>query len=176
MADRFRGARGPRRKTAWQQGPEAAGVIFSTTSSALWDATGSSMVSGREVTIVRTRGEVNIILNVCNASLGGFRGALGIAIATPEAIAVGITAVKTPLADVDWDGWLWHSMFDVHAITSTISDGVNSSAVQQRITIDSKAMRKISDEQVVFGAIEVVETAVCNMSVFANCRVLVKLA
>ena len=176
MADRFRGARGPRRQTAWQQGPEAAGVVMASTGSTLWDATGASMVSGREVTIVRTRGLVHIILSVTDSAQAGFRGALGIGVATIEAVAAGVVAVKTPLTDVAWDGWLWHSMFDVHSVTAVIADGANAAAIEQEIVIDSKAMRKISDEQVVFGVVEVVEVGISQCTVWANSRVLVKLS
>ena len=176
MGDRFRGQRGPRRKTAWQQGPEAVGFSLTATGSALWGATGASMASGREVTLVRTRGQAHIVMDAWDSVGAGFRGALGIAMATPEAIAVGITAVKTPLADVDWDGWLWHSMFDVRAITAAESEATNATSVHQRIEIDSKAMRKISDEMVLFGAVEVVEAGISSVDIWANTRCLVKLA
>jgi len=176
MADRFRGSRGPRRQTAWQQGPESVGTAIAATGSTFFGATGASMASGREVTIVRIRGFAHLVMNICDAAQGGFRGALGIGIATTEAVAAGIAAVKTPLADVDWDGWMWHHFFDLRAVTSTITDGVNSNSVEQEIVIDSKAMRKISDQQVLFGAIEVVEANISSMAVWANTRVLVKLS
>ena len=176
MADRFRGSRVARRQTAWQQGPESVGAAITSTSAALWSATGASMASGREVTIVRTRGWMHAVMNISDTAQGGFRGACGIGIATIEAIAAGVAAVKHPLGDIEWDGWLWHSVFDVRTITSTIADGSNAAAVSQRVEIDSKAMRKISDEEVMFGVVEVVEVGISSMQLWANTRVLVKLA
>ncbi len=106
------------------------------------------------------------------ASVGdGFRGASGIYLMTEDAFTVGVTAFLDPLLDANSDMWLWHSFFDVRAITATITDGVNAVGAVVTQEIDSKAMRKGFDpERVMVGVTGVIETGVASMQVFADTR------
>jgi len=162
-----------RRTTAWGLGPQERDGNFSATGSALWSS-GSQTTLGK-VTIVRTRGIVHAVCNVADAAGAGFAGAHGIALVTTAAFDVGVTAVPTPITEQDWDGWLWHSFFDVRSVTATIADGVNGVSVNSLIEIDSKAMRKFDEDMTLVGVTEVVESTNAQLEVQADVRLLVKL-
>ena len=39
-----------------------------------------------------------------------------------DAFAVGVGTVMDPLTDADWEGWLYHTLIDVHVQTATIGE------------------------------------------------------
>ena len=162
-----------RRKTSWAFGPTDVDTSLATTQTTLW--TTFIALTVPEVTIVRIRGMASAYLQSATAVGDGFRGAVGIALVTAEAITAGVASVPTPLGDDDWDGWIWHSYFDVRAVTSTIADGVNAGGAVVRIPIDSKAMRIWNDNLRLFGVWEVVESGTAVAEAVASTRVLVKL-
>jgi len=164
---------GPRRKTTWFGGPggtvetsfSASGVAF--VGSAVTPAAGQE-----DGTIVRTRGLVDIFLNDGVTSDGdGYFGAVGIGLATAAAVAAGVASVPTPITELFWDGWLWHSFFSVHG--SATDAGSPSRA--QRLVIDSKAMRKFETGMAVFMAAEVVERGTAALEIYSFSRQLCKL-
>ena len=160
----------PRRRKGWDVGP---GQLASQTSIS---ASGSTILSSvlnlsqDGLTLVRARGELTLSLSAASAAGTGYSGAFGIGLTTVAATAVGVTAVPTPITEQDWDGWIFWESFSVKSITGTIADGVNASAVILRILIDSKAMRKLTDDSSLYGALEVQEggTAVLE-SHFDSC-------
>jgi len=162
-----------RRRTSWVVGPTASNISMSSGSQVLWTTGVGQLVDGE--TLVRVRGVASVFLNSFTAAGDGFFGAMGIAITTDEAFASGAGAVPSPLNDVDWDGWLWHSFFDVRGVSGTIGDGVNANAVYQRIEIDSKAMRKWKAGTTLFGIVDQIESGTAIAEVNADCRILVKL-
>jgi len=168
MPDRFR-SRGPRRLTDWVQGPGGTGItsLSASGSAILGSGTGPS----KAVTIVRTRGILDAFLTQGTASGDGFFGAVGIGIVATPAFTAGITALPTPITELTWDGWLYHSFISCHLGENV---GGNNSAEHQRIEVDSKAMRKLEPGQTVFAAVEVVEIGTGVLSVFFNCRQLFK--
>ena len=131
------------------------------------------MVDGN--TIVRLRGSALLYLTSVAAALNGFtRVALGIGIVSTAAATVGITAVPTPLTEINWEGWMFHWTGSLINIDNTIDDSIGGGVV--RIPIDSKAMRKINDDETLFGVVEVsgeVGTAVMGFN--GSTRMLVKL-
>ncbi len=71
---------------------------------------------------------------------------------------------------------MYHTFFDVHAVTATIADGVNAVGVIFNKEIDSKAMRKWQDDgTTLFAKLEVIEIGAANIEVFFDSRVLIKL-
>ena len=165
--------RSPRKDRAWALGPEAVSVTASNSSSLLW--TNGVITSLAKVTIARIRGHGRIILSAAAAINDGFAGALGIGVVAQNAFAAGIASLPIPVTDSDWDGWMWHNFFDIRAISATIADGVNSVSTVFDFDIDTKAMRKLGDEQVVFGAIEFTETGTSTLFFSADSRMLVLL-
>ena len=161
-----------RRLTDWGIGPEARDGSLGSTTSVLW-STGVTPTVGK-VTIVRTRGGIGLTLTTAGAVGDGFFGAVGIGIVAVPAFTAGIASVPTPLIESDWDGWLWHQFFDIRSVTATIADGVNAVGCRKWIDIDSKAMRIVEGDEVVFGVVEGVESGTAFMEFHADSRLLAK--
>jgi len=62
-----------------------------------------------------------------------------------QALSVGISAIPHPSTDAAWGGWLYHT-FLFARFDFFIVSGVNPN-MMHNIVIDSKAMRKIGEEE-----------------------------
>jgi len=118
---------------------------------------------------------VKAFLTTANAVSDGFHGAIGIGVVTDDAFGVGVSAVPDPLDEMEWDGWLWHSFFDIHTAASPLDDGVNAATVGWQKDIDSKAMRKLNLGDTIFAIAEVTMGGTAVMQLFLDTRVLLKL-
>jgi len=159
---------GKRRKTEWFQGVgDAAETVFSASSVSIL---GSGVITSfGEETLIRTRGLFAAVLESATSVGDGFFGAIGIGKATSSAFAAGIASLPTPLTEINWDGWLYHSFFSLHS-----SLGQNEN--QLVMVIDSKAARIVGTDETLYAAIEVVEIGTAIMSVHLDTRMLSKLA
>ena len=174
MASPRRGfqARSPRRIVDWGLGPAAVTQNASATGKVLWSLGTSPQ---QNLTVVRTRGHVTVMLQIAGGVGEGFSGAHGIYMMTEDAFAVGATAALDPQGDSNSDMWLWHSFFDVRLITATLADAVNAPSLYSRIEIDSKAMRKNFDpERVMVGVTGLQESGTCQVEINADTRQLFK--
>ena len=171
MAQRrgFTRGRTTRRLTDWGLGPGTSGATAFTTSSAA--IIGAGITPSTLLTVVRTRGLFDAFLTSSTSPGDGFFGAVGIGLASESAFDVGIGSLPTPITELVWDGWLWHSFFSCHEGSP---DPGADGAGQHRIVIDSKAMRKFGPETVIYVAVEVVELGTAAMSVFCDTRMLFK--
>ena len=100
-------------------------------------------------TIVRTRG---VFFARSDAAVTEtYNVAMGYAVVTEQASAIGITAVPTPDTDRDSDSWFVYeeiaNRLFVADATGMINDGM-------MIRFDSKAMRKVEDGQDLVGVAE----------------------
>ena len=152
----------------WGNGPGGTAVTSMT-------ATGSSVLGSgitpldQELTVLRTRGLFTVFLRGPGAGDGdGFHGAVGIGKCTTAAFAAGIGSLNTPLTEPQWDGWLWHSFFDIFDNDTTFASDLK----YQRMEVDSKAMRKFDAAEVLFAAIEVVEVGTVTLNAFFDTRML----
>jgi len=159
-----------KRLTDWGFGPDflnatiaASGKLLGTTSLAVDD----------QETLIRVRGMAHIFLELAGVG-AGFLGALGIGIVGTDAFTAGIASLPGPQTDAHWDGWLWHTFFDVRTITATLADGGNSQTQSVRIPIDSKAMRKWDPADTLVIMLEVVETGASSLRINADTRLLLK--
>ena len=164
-----------KRKTAWGVGPQEVDRTLTSSTSVLWSAGIVLSSAAPEATIVRIRGIMTATLEVVGAIGDGFFGAIGMGLVTSAAFAAGVGSVPTPITEEDWDGWMFHSYFDVRAVTATIADGVNAVGVVARIPIDTKAMRIFREEMTLVGVTEVVESGAANVEMQGQTRVLLKL-
>ena len=157
----------PKRLVSWGLGPEQVAVSTAGTGSVIW-TNGVTQTAGKS-TIVRIRGN---FLAQLTATAGGVTdgmvGAVGIGLVAKTAFDAGVASVPGPLNEMDWDGWMWHSFWMVSGAAAQASS-------IQRLVIDTKAMRKWDEEQVLFGATEFTETGVEVVATRADSRVLVKL-
>ena len=166
---------GSRRKTAWSIGPFQSGLSISAAGSAL--ITTGSQVTDDGITQVRLHGEVNAYLNSLDAADSGFpRNAIGFCYVSENAFNVGVTAVPAPLTDIGWDGWLFHRQFSLRGETTADSKG-NAGSAQVRFLIDSKAMRKTRQSDVLICVFEAgTEVGTSTLNIDVTSRILDKLA
>ncbi len=98
---------------------------------------------GESLTIRRLRGEV---LCTIDGTADGDKKVVGIGIilATDAAVAAGATALPSPVIALDAD-WIWHGFFPMASQTGSSSPDLG--AHNARLTIDSKAMRRVRSNQ-----------------------------
>ena len=167
-------SRGPRRTSGWFGGPSSGtdGSSQSIGSNSVVIMTTGAATATDGLTLVRTRGELSLQISTASAIGDGFFGAFGLCIVSVQAFAVGATAVPGPVGEENWDGWFYHSYFNVYANAANVT-GDHAQVVT---TVDSKAMRKLQDNEVIIGVIEALEVGGSTLLVHFNCRILVKLA
>ena len=152
MARRFgssRFTRGPRKAVDWgASAPQAASTNVPGSSAVLLEV--FLPIAGGE-TVIRTRGMLGYKSDQIAASEIQL-GAFGIAVVSEQAATVGITAIPHPSTDAPWGGWFYH--------TYLMSEFVFSSAIafqadfMHTIVIDSKAMRKIDEDDRIVVVVE----------------------
>ena len=160
----FRGDSRTARLTEWSTyGGASAGV-------ASGGATLISSISFEDPgTLIRTRGIISVAPQAFGADLL-VTGCYGAGIVSAEALAVGITAIPTPVSDADWGGWMVIEPFSLRVEFSDATGIVVPASVQ--VPIDSKAMRKVEpNEAVVF----VAESLVGAYNIVDMTRLLLKL-
>ena len=170
----FRGR--SRRQTAGEEGPGGSGATSVSSSSSVIVGAGSQATEDG-LTIVRIRGSVQAYLKTSDAANGGFHCALGMAVVSNDAFAVGVTAVPNPIDDMLWDGWMYLRFFDIHSFGATIAESMNASGLGSiQFEIDSKAMRKLQLNDTLVCVLQAVELSTATMSLFLDSRLLVKIA
>ncbi len=135
----IRVGRGSRRETRWLDLKPVSATMVSEGGTILFSLTTIELAL-RPFTIVRT----HVAYHVHSDQAAAFEsqvGAVGFAVVSDQAVAVGITAVPTPITDLESDLWF------VHEIYMQSSASVVEGQVGFRYTIDSKAMRKVEDGQ-----------------------------
>ena len=101
-------------------------------------------------TILRMRGEVYLELDA-TASNEMVTMAIGIAVVSARAAAAGSASVPRPASEGSFP-WLWHGWL---IVSSGQEAAVNDNSLIARLTVDSKAMRKIKEDEVIVLALEV---------------------
>ena len=174
-----------RRKTSWEIGAQTGvdGASTNITSSGATLAGGGAAATLDGLTLVRTRGDLNLFITTSNGVGNGFHGAFGIGIGNENAFAAGAASLLTPLTDEEWDGWIYHRYFGVFsggtiaaATAAQQADQVNAVSGALHIEVDSKAMRKLTQQDTIYAMLEVVELGTCSMEWAFNSRSLIKLA
>ena len=126
-----------KRGTFWGRSPADTGPTAIAASTALLDSTSVPVVEGE--TVIRARGYI-AVANDQSAALENATGAVGICIATDQAVAVGVGSIPTPYTDQDSDLWLMHQYWSVR---NMVESSTNEYALGYQIFhFDSKAMRK----------------------------------
>ena len=174
MARGLRGlnrARGPRRGRGWIDGPGDGTAVQNITVSGRTILGQGITLTADGITLVRLRGGLLVNLDTASAIGNGFVGAFGIGIVTETAFATGAAAVPTPITERDWDGWLfWHT---IQVLSGDASDVGLSGSAQQRVEVDTKAMRKLNEESLIYGVIEVTEIGTAEIDVAFDSRMLI---
>ena len=156
-----------RRKTGWEDGPSGTTAAIVASGKTLFAIGQTALIDG--LTVVRTRGQCSFFVDQSPTAAIHMRYAFGIAKVSGAAFAVGVTAIPGPLADSEWDGWLFHK-WGVAGLEAGNVGGISAA-----FEIDSKAMRKFAASDVMVGMIEVEETGAVSLVVDLDTRMLVKL-
>ena len=157
-----RNQRGPRRRTHWS---EISGAVTVT-------ATGATLLSSlpgdhQGETLIRSRGLAVTTLEAGNTVGDGFFGAIGLAIVSAAAAAAGVGSVPTPITEAAWDGWLMHRY-----ISAVRAFEVGGPGLYTQYELDSKVMRKVTEDDALILVVDVVETGTATMSIEARIRLL----
>ena len=175
MSRRFTRSRGsagaPRRETLWAPIAPTRTAINGG-GSALIASASASEDALRPYTVIRTHLYCSIVSDQVIASEDQMV-AVGLAIVSDQASAIGITAVPTPITDLESDAWYLHQWL-VNGVTfldaTSLQSNVNKSA-----TWDSKAMRRVEDGFDNILVIEAPATISDGMDVILAGRQLLKL-
>ncbi len=168
-----------RRQSSWALGPGGTTIqAFSSTTDLLVGS--GAVVNFDGLTLIRLRGRLFIQIETATSGGAGFTGAFGIAIATAEAFAAGAGSLRTPLGDQSWDGWFYHTYFQVVAssaiiVSNAADEGLQGGMRFLSLEVDSKAMRKLKIQDTVYAMLSVVETGTATAHIAFDSRTLIKL-
>ncbi len=113
-------------------GASAPGILLSLTAAEL---------ALRPFTVVRVRGKFAIRSDQL-AATEDYSGALGYAVVSDQAVAIGVTAVPTSAADQSSDLWF---VYELWFGSVQVATGAGFQDVMRERSYDSKAMRKVED-------------------------------
>ena len=160
-----------RRRVSWSKGPGGIATIVSASGSQLLSVVSQANLD--DLTITRLRGSIEVGLVTASAGGEGYTWAVGVANVTENAFGIGITAVPTPLTDINWDGWLYHVQGNLISRDATPLDEAN---LLVHIEVDSKAMRKTHNTDGVIAVAEFAEVGTATMRLSMVSRILDKLS
>jgi len=98
----------------------------------------------RPFTVLRTRIELNFRSDQTGA-LETQLGAFGLCVVTDQAVGIGVSAVPTPATDIESDAWFVHQVL-LNEFLFITGAGIAENA-GRRYVIDSKAKRKVNDDE-----------------------------
>jgi len=168
---RYTRSRTERRQSLWIPLIPSTTVIAAASTATIIATLNASALALRPFTIVRTRGTLQARSDQ-TAGTEEYGCGFGMAVVSDQAVAIGATAIPTPVTDYGSDLWfLIEQMFGEFVLKTTV--GIEGFHGVER-QIDSKAMRKVEDGEDV---IIVAETPLFTPSVelFSALRFLVKL-
>ncbi len=133
------------RQNVWLQFDQA-NITSTGATTLLLTSLNAAALALRPFTIVRTRGMFHISSDQTGA-LEFQETAYGSIVVSDEAVAVGATAIPRPFDDAGWDGWLmWQSYTNALEFGDATGFMFPAAMTWQ---IDSKGMRKVSDNETV---------------------------
>ena len=158
-----------RRETLWGDVTGTATVITAVSTAALLNVTGAALLALRPWTIVRARGMTHLSSDQAGSVEQQAVG-FGIAVVSDQAVAIGITAIPTPVTDQGSDLWQTYLTSMAEASQSTSGNGGVA------LGYDSRAMRKVEDgSQLVFVLETEVTPLTSGVTFRHSARVLIKL-
>ena len=160
------------RETSWAGIPVGRQSIGSGTAVLLTslDAAGLAL---RPFTVIRTRGIIGLKSDQVIAGEPQ-QLAYGHCVVSDQALAIGVTAVPTPVTDVDSDLWFTYEMLMAEFAFIT-GAGFDAQGMISRV-FDSKAMRKVEEGQQLISVMETPSSATAEgVTVTDHFRCLIKL-
>ena len=146
MARKFTRSRGrdsSRRQSAWLSIPPAVNTLAAASTAVVTASLNAAALAMRPFTVVRTH--ISWLLKSDQqAASEQYAAAVGFAVVSDQASAVGVTAVPTPVTDLGSDLWFLHA-----SVVGFFALGTAVGFIEQGVfkDIDSKAMRRVNDDQ-----------------------------
>jgi len=177
MATRFRTIRGVRRQvreTLWFGIPAGRDTMSAASTAVLALSLNAGALALRPFTVVRTLVHMSLKSDQ-TAAIENYDAAFGAAVVSDQAVAIGITAVPTPMTDLASDLWLFHKILDGSFLFLDATGSTQLNAVPLGgITAESRAMRKVNaDQDIVF--VTETSTASSGAIMYSAGRMLIKL-
>ena len=166
-----RGSGANRRLVSWALGPRGTVGTISGSSNNTFQTGAQALDDG--LTIVRIRGRLLINLLSASAASEGFGWAFGMGIVSENAAGIGVTALPDPIADIAWDGWM---VYETGFLMARDATPLTSDLTALQIVIDSKAMRKIKNTDVLVAMFGTLEIGTATIAPFLESRLLAKLS
>ena len=144
---------GARRKTLWAAVVPTEDTITGASGAILLTSLSAAGLALRPFTVIRSVGSLYVTSDqVANSETQAV--AWGACVVTDQAVAIGVTAVPTPIVDVNSDAWFAYAFaWNATQVASSIGMGFAAGTVTH---FDSRAMRKVEEGQ---DLITVIETA-----------------
>ncbi len=143
-----------------------------TTAKAIVASFAPDSIPFNKPTVVRTRGFVGVRPQAFSADIG-IGGAYGLCVVSTDAFAAGAASIPGPFDDAGWDGWfVWGSFAGRFDVTTDIGrEGFANTSMN--FEVDSKAMRKISDNETI---VLMAESQTGAFAIAMHLRMLLKLS
>ncbi len=167
-----------KRLTTWALGP--GGDDIATLDRTAYSSSASQIIGSAitpvlpNLTVVRLHGHILFNLTAADAQRSGFNMFAGIGVATLDAFTAGAASLPIAFGDADWPGWMWYWSGSIRTSVGALAIG-DPSINPLVVRIDSKAMRKLRLNEVLFLMVQAGETGTSTMDVSAGTRVLLKL-
>jgi len=159
-----------RRETLWLGVAPSVTTLSGPSQALLFTGFPASILDLRPFTVVRVRGQLHVSSDQSGAT-ENYEAALGMAIVSDQALAIGVTAVPTPFTDSASDLWfLYEAMqgrLDQNTTAGILETGHGRS-------FDSRAMRKVEDGQDLAISVETASTS-AGAVIMKSGRMLLKL-
>ena len=176
----FRQNQGQRRLTDWYGGvavgytsPKNIGAAATAIDSAI-DFRVFPNTDGAPGTIVRLRGLFQVYPSDLTVDRIAF-GALGLCIVNGEAFDAGAASVPVPWTESFSDRWFYYTYWSTVSKTDVgATEELNWVGGSEPIIIDSKAMRKVEEQDVMVAVIEAASSG-SGADYFLNYRTLIKM-
>ncbi len=156
-----------KRLTQWVGSADISTQVALAAGAAVLDQ--SLVLTGLPATVVRTRGIITVYSDQTAANEEPF-GAIGMCVVSDQALAIGVTAVPTPITDSGSDLFFLHQYFAAPVKATTDIAFAN---VSQTYGFDSKAMRKISEDESLIIVVENA-SATAGLNYLLQFRMLIK--
>ncbi len=141
------------RETAWFGGIFSQVSLSGANAVSLATTLNAAALAMRPFTLIRTRGIVTVRSDQ-RAATENYAVAFGRTVVTDQAVAIGVTAVPTPITDSDSDLWFVYEVLAGQISVGTDIGVFESGAMGLNRQFDSKAMRKVEPGQDVVSVIE----------------------
>ncbi len=165
------GVRRQVRETLWLSGDTTESTLSGAPTAILASSLNAAALALTPFTVVRTRGILHINSDQ-SAADESYGVDLGMAVVSAQASAIGVTAVPTPLTDKGSDlFFVYEQLFGRLFVGGGSGTGVPTMA-SNFLQWDSKAMRKVQDDEDV---VLTIENEIAGAIAIVSFRMLVKL-